>query len=102
MEEIKEDVQELAEEHFRKSDVYFLDNSHINKEYAFFIFYIVNRAPFKNKFLFGSLSAFITDLCCECLPMQFGVSVLPEDYEDDERYSYVLENMKKAIKLQSV
>ena len=67
VEEIKEDVQELAQEYFRDSDVYFLDNSHINKEYAFFIFYIVNRAPFKNKFLFGSLSAFITDLCCECV-----------------------------------
>ena len=99
IEEIKQDVQELAEEYLRKSDVYFLDNSRINKEYASFIFYIVNRAPFKNKFLFGSLSAFITDLCCECLPMQFDVSVFTEDYEDDERYSHVLENMKKAIKL---
>jgi hypothetical protein len=99
VEEIKEDVQELAQEYFRESDVYFLDNSHINKEYASFIFYIVNRVPFKNRFLFGSLSAFITDLCCECLPMQFDVSVLPEDYEDDERYSHVLENMKKATKL---
>ena len=99
VEEIKGDIKELADEYFRESDVYYIDNLDVNNTYSSFNFYIVNKAPFKNDFLFGRLSAFIADLCCECLPFQFSVQVLPEDYQNNSHYSYLSEEMQKAIKL---
>ena len=99
IEEVKGDIKELSDEYFRKSDVYYVDNLEADNNYSSFNFYIVNKAPFKNDFLFGRLSAFIADLCCECLPLQFSVQVLPEDYQSNSHYSYLIEEMQKAIKL---
>ena len=99
IEEIKQDVQELAEEYFRASDVYYVDNLEPSDVFSTLDFYIVNRAPFKNEFLFARLSVFIEELCLACWPIQFCVHVLPEDYQNKKQYAYLLKGMQGAVRL---